>query len=375
MNYYQHSTQRIELGGEDLIVYSKPGMVAWNDVAAAHMLLAEDTDFAPGMRALVLESPALAIYLARMGAEAHLYADSLISLRMAKLMADLNKVTLNIHEAAYPADANHYDVAFMLNPKGRAYASLLITAAQRALKPGGRLFFCGAKAEGAQAIATDAGDIFATAPITVRVKAHQRLSAVRKHDDAGTPQPLPQPAAFDCEGLTCYTLPGVFSREGVDAGTAMLLSTLDESACAGKRVLDVGCGSGVLGMLAAKCGAAQVELSDVSLLALDCARQGVNTNGLDAVCVVIASDLYSALADDARYDLILSNPPFHAGHSVDTAAAEALIGGARERLAQGGALRLVANRFLAYNKVMQKVFSKVNVVTEDTRYWVLEGCG
>jgi 16S rRNA (guanine1207-N2)-methyltransferase len=140
-------------------------------------------------------------------------------------------------------------------------------------------------------------------------------------------------------------------------------------------VLDVGCGYGVIGMQSAKLGAAAVEMTDVSFLALECAQRGVAANGLGAVCRVFASDLYSDIDEHARYDLILSNPPFHAGHSIDTTAAEALISGARARLAKAGVLRIVANRFLAYNKLMQKVFGKVDVLKQDGKYWVLEGKG
>jgi 16S rRNA G1207 methylase RsmC len=373
MTYYQHSTRRIELGGEDLILYSKPGMVAWDDVAAANKLLAEDTPRESGMRILILEggAGALAVLMAREGNDVHVYNDNVISSRMARLTCTANDVQYEIYDSAITSQSNFFDLALMVNPKGRAYARLLLTAAHRALKPNGRLYFCGAKAEGAQAIASDAGEIFETNPITVRAKAHQRLNAVTKAGDKE--MALPKQDTFIYNGLTFYTRPGVFSREGVDAGTEMLLSTLDETTCAGKSVLDVGCGCGVIGMVTAKLGAARANMIDVSLLALACTQRGIEANDLGDRCQVFGSDLYSDIADSEQYDLILSNPPFHAGHSVDTAASEALISGARERLAKGGALRLVANRFLAYDKLLRKVFAKVEVVKENGKFWVLEG--
>jgi 16S rRNA (guanine1207-N2)-methyltransferase len=373
MNYYQHSTQRIELGAEDLILYSKSGMVAWDDVAAANRLLAEDTPRESGMRILILEggAGALAVVMAREGADVRLYNDNLIAARMAKLTCEANDVQVSVYDSAITSQRDFFDLALMVNPKGRAYARLLITAAYRALKPNGRLYFCGAKAEGAQAIATDAGEIFDTNPITVRAKAHQRLNMVTKVGDQSTA--LPEQDTFIHNGLTFYTLPGVFSREGVDAGTTMLLSTLNEQICTGKHILDVGCGYGIIGMQAAKLGATSVSMVEVSFLALYCAQRGAQTNGFRGICRAFGSDLYSDIAEGEKYDLILSNPPFHAGHSVDTAASEALISGARERLSKGGALRLVANRFLAYDKLMRKVFTKVEIVKEDGKFWVLEG--
>lgn len=373
MNYYQHSTRRIQLGGEALILYSKPGMIAWEDVAAAHKLLAEDTPQVSGLRVLILEggAGALAVVMAREGNDVHVYNDNMIASRMAKLTCAANRVKVSIHESAFPDQANSFDLALMVNPKGRAFARLMLHAAHNALKPRGRLYFCGAKAEGAQAIATDAGEVFDANVITAQTKAHQRLCVVTKGETEN--RELLTPDSFVYNDLTFFTYPGVFSREGVDAGTLMLLSTLDRPTCDGKQVLDMGCGYGAIGIQAAKLGAVHVAMADISLLAMSCGLINIMRNHLEAYpCQFIPSDLYSDIGD-TRYDLILSNPPFHAGHSVDTAASEALISGARERLAKGGALRLVANRFLAYDKLMRKVFAKVDVVKGDGKFWVLEG--
>jgi 16S rRNA (guanine1207-N2)-methyltransferase len=112
---------------------------------------------------------------------------------------------------------------------------------------------------------------------------------------------------------------------------------------------------------------------DAYWLALQCAQQGIDANGL-AQCRVIASDLYADLGD-AKYDLILSNPPFHSGHTVDTQAAEALIKGSWEHLTGSGRLRIVANRFLPYDKLIKATFGAGNtrVIVDNGKYWVLEG--
>jgi 16S rRNA (guanine1207-N2)-methyltransferase len=136
----------------------------------------------------------------------------------------------------------------------------------------------------------------------------------------------------------------------------------------------VGCGSGVIGLYAAQLGAAAVDMVDASRLAVASAQQGIQGNDLPAACRAWASDLYTDVPDDG-YDYILSNPPFHAGHAVDTEAAQALIAGARDRLVEGGVLRLVANVFLPYERLVREVFGagKTRIVVEDARYRVIEG--
>lgn len=74
---------------------------------------------------------------------------------------------------------------------------------------------------------------------------------------------------------------------------------------------------------------------------------------------------------DGEYDLILCNPPFHSGQSVDTGAAAEVIRGAREHLTRGGTLRLVANRFLPYDRLLREGFGACAVLREDGRFRVL----
>ena len=328
---------------------------------------------------LILEGGcgALAAWAARRGAQVDTCADSLVAERMTRATLAANAIDgVTVHNAAYPPPdlRGVFDVVLLPIPKGRTYTQALLNVAVEALKPGGRLYLAGPNNAGAKAIVKDAGEILGRAA-TIRTKGRNRVAiAIRLAVAAATTPSLREPAAFEARGLRLFWTPGVFSQGALDGGTAYLLDTLDAAHCAGKRVLDIGCGSGALGLVAAQAGAAAVDLVDASRLAVACAAEGIRANGLEATCRALASDLYADL-DAPPYDLILSNPPFHAGHAVDTHAARALIGGARDRLASGGRLRLVANVFLPYDRLLAEVFGKerVKIVAEDTRFRVLEG--
>ncbi len=73
-----------------------------------------------------------------------------------------------------------------------------------------------------------------------------------------------------------------------------------------------------------------------------------------------------------RFDLVLSNPPFHQGTDVNTATAQRIVREAFGVLRPGGCLWIVANRFLPYDRVLGDTFGSVATLADDGRYRVLE---
>jgi methylase of polypeptide subunit release factors len=87
----------------------------------------------------------------------------------------------------------------------------------------------------------------------------------------------------------------------------------------GKRVLDVGTGSGILALAAARAGAAHVVAADVNPNAALSAAENARANGLGDRVGAVCSDLLSPLAPRPLFDVILSSPPKHAGEPRDLA--------------------------------------------------------
>ncbi|WP_435928989.1 16S rRNA (guanine(1207)-N(2))-methyltransferase RsmC [Dryocola sp. BD613] len=167
------------------------------------------------------------------------------------------------------------------------------------------------------------------------------------------------------EGMTVKTLPGVFSRDGLDTGSKLLLSTLTPHTKG--KVLDVGCGAGVLAItLASHSPKVRLTLCDVSAPAVEASRATLAANGIAGE--VVASNVYSEI--NGRFDMIISNPPFHDGMQTSLDAAHQLIRGAARHLNMGGELRLVANAFLAYPHVLDEVFGSHEVIAQTGRFKV-----
>lgn len=172
-------------------------------------------------------------------------------------------------------------------------------------------------------------------------------------------------AEYSIDGLTIKTLPDVFSRDGLDAGSQLLLSTLTPHTKG--KVLDVGCGAGVLSAaLASHSPKVRLTLCDVSAPAVEASRATLAANGLDGE--VFASNVFSEVK--GRFDMIISNPPFHDGMQTSLDAAQTLIRGAVRHLNSGGELRIVANAFLPYPKILDETFGFHDVIAQTGRFKV-----
>ncbi len=188
---------------------------------------------------------------------------------------------------------------------------------------------------------------------------HARLQAPATFDSQAWWQ------SYKVDNLTIKTLPGVFSRDGLDSGSELLLSTFTSTIKG--SVLDVGCGAGVLSaVLASRASETSLSLCDVNAMALSASKATLAINGIAGT--VFASHLYSDVT--GRFDLIISNPPFHEGTQTTLDTARRLIQGATSHLNYGGELRIVANAFLPYPDILDETFGRHDVLAHNGRYKV-----
>ena len=159
------------------------------------------------------------------------------------------------------------------------------------------------------------------------------------------------------------SFPGVFAHGHLDPGTALVVDALP-TLRPGARVLDFGCGSGIIGaaVLIREPGA-EVDLLDNAILSLVAAWENV-PGGRPYLGTEIAA------TERGPYDLIVSNPPFHEGKSEDLGVIGELIADAPGHLAKRGSLLLVAQRRLPVQRPLEAAFRRVEIVAEDATYRV-----
>ncbi len=163
--------------------------------------------------------------------------------------------------------------------------------------------------------------------------------------------------------LTLASDEKIFSPSGLDEGTRFMLeaAVLEK----GQKVLDLGCGCGVVGIYgAAVAGEENVVMSDVQPESVVCARENAALNGFSGIRVY-ESDGFHSIPPEEKFDVILSNPPYHADFSVP----KHFIEEGFKRLNLGGRLYMVTRRLDWYKNKLTTVFGGVRV-TEKGGYYL-----
>lgn len=160
---------------------------------------------------------------------------------------------------------------------------------------------------------------------------------------------------------------GVFSRSELDRGTELLLEAIELGPC--ESILDLGCGYGALGIVAARLSeGGRVILTDVNERAVALARANVAANGIRNAEVRFG-DLYAPVAD-VFFDHILCNPPIRAGREV----VDRIIAEAPSHLLEGGHLWIVVRTRQGASSIqsrMVQAFGNAAVVKRGSGFKVL----
>jgi 23S rRNA (guanine1835-N2)-methyltransferase len=339
-------------------------------LSAAAPLLQEQ----PEARVLIVNDAFGALAVALHTFKPHSWSDSFIAeLALAEnLQRNALPNTVRFVPATIPPPATQYDVVLWRVPKSRA----LFEQQRSALQPllhADTLVLAGGMVkhltDRAKEVLSALGSVSVypvqKKAVLLHVTPQPDLPRLSKLPD--TVLPLPE---YDME-LTGG--PNVFAHERIDIGARVFLEQFARLPKA-KRIADLGCGNGILGLVAKRLQPdAEVYFFDESYQAVASAEENYRRNGRDTVEPMAHFHVDDGLTHytGEPFDLILCNPPFHQAHVIDDQIARQMFTQSKQHLRSGGELWIVGNRHLDYHLTLRRLFGNCRQIAAHPKFVVL----
>lgn len=209
---------------------------------------------------------------------------------------------------------------------------------------------------------------------TVQAERAERKSrlliATGPVDDPADP-PFPVTGVDADLPFALHAYGATFGGPTLDHGSRLLLRHLPEIAPEATRIVDLGCGNGSLAVAAALARpTAQVHATDQSWAAVNATNATARWAGVSDRVTVTRADGAEAVGDGWA-ELMLVNPPFHAGQVVSEEIARTLIRGASRALAEGATILVVYNSHLGHRAVIEREIGPTQQVARDRSFTVV----
>ena len=385
--YRTWRTYSTKIAGQSYEVATKPGTFAHGRLDPAALLLAEHVKVEGGDCVVHLNcgNGLTAAVAAKAAAEVRVYLSdrNILSTEAARRTLDANRIAggeifLGHGVHVLPSDLKADSVVIRI-PQERVALLQLLVDAFSILRDGGRCYIAGATNEGIKTAANTIETIFGNARVLARDSSHRVIVAAKRTADLMLPErvdtSLLDSGTFREVDVTLRgrshrlcSRPGVFSWEHLDEATSILADVMDVHE--GQSVLDLGCGSGALGVVASSLSpAGRITMVDADIEAVRSASRTAEVNGMTN-WRALASDIAGAVLDE-RFDVVVTNPPFHVGKATDLDVPLQFIADAHDVLTTSGRLFLVANRTLPYEQAVKHRFGNVSNVHDGPRFKVL----
>jgi 16S rRNA (guanine1207-N2)-methyltransferase len=375
----------VNVAGRHYALATKPGVFAHGRVDPAAMLLAERGKVAEGDVVVHLNcgNGLFGSVAASVASRVVLTDRNVIGVEAARRTVVANgakgvEVVLGHGAYALPKGLEADVVAIRIPHEKLALLQLFLDAF-RILKIGGRCYIAGATNEGIKAATSTMERLFGNAGALAIDSGNRLVVATKRTESPASTEGLDSPylsadvfnridATLRERAFTLYSRPGVFSWDHLDEATEILAAAMEIGP--GDSVLDLGCGYGALGVVAATLsGNGDVTMVDADVEAVRSATRSAAEAGVTNVRLA-TSDVGSAVMGD-RFDVVVTNPPFHIGKSTDLHVPLQFIYDAWEVMAPEGRLFLVANRTLPYERNIKHRFGNIRTVHDGPRFKVL----
>ncbi len=275
---------------------------------------------------------------------------------------------------------NSIDHIFYRISKEKAVTHHLINQAQRVLKPLGVLWISGQKNEGVKTYIEKASALFGcgkniqkdgmsySSQIVKKDNNNELLSEKLLNDE--TYRELRECLSINNKNV--LSKPGQFGWNKLDQGSEFLIEQVTQVLATENRsfehCLDLGCGYGYLTIASQHLPIKHRTLTDNNAAALITAS--ANCKHLNIAAEVVAGDAGEQLSK--HFDLILCNPPFHQGFSVDGDLTDKFLRNAGKQLTENGLAYFVVNQFIALEKKALPYFTQINLIAQNKSFKVIE---
>lgn len=309
---------------------------------------------------------------------------------------ELSAQNLNCQFSDFDFDAienNSLDGIYYRVSKEKPVVHHIINQSYLKLKPGGKLFVAGQKNEGIKTYFSKLKLLFAgSAALEKRGLVYAGFA--EKHPLANT-----EPGALQTEGdldtknyrelrpvadlepsttntlkepLRIHSKPGLFGWNKVDQGSAFLIAHLNNILKQRQQkpvsILDLGCGYGYLSLMTRDMPLQRRCATDNNAAALHAAAHNFERNGMEVE--VLADNCAAGIRE--KFDLILCNPPFHQGFSIDGDLTDKFIRNTYARLSSGGTAVFVVNQFIPLERKAQSLFKEVKLAASNRSFKLIQ---
>lgn len=171
---------------------------------------------------------------------------------------------------------------------------------------------------------------------------------------------------YNDKKISIYTDNGVFSKEHFDYGSKLLISNFQKEPKKGK-VLDLGCGYGIIGILLSYNKELEIDMVDINIRAVNLTKENLQLNKITN-CNCFESNIYSEVKN--KYDYIITNPPIRAGKEV----IRKFLFGAEEHLTLNGECWFVMRKDHGVKSMIKELEEKYNVdiMDKDKGFYIVK---
>lgn len=309
----------------------------------------------------------------------------------------------NCHDPRVKAALKPFDVLLLFLSKTKSLSQDLLAQLKTHFAQEQQVLILGSNAIGGKSADSLIRDAATVSKIDTARKCTVYLGQISDSSKLPAPKALSE-VSFLGQQFTQWH--GLFSQGQLDDGTSLLLQALHQDLSADpsqaiamdaplttplsidpyEPILDLGCGSGIIGLSLAARGCTQIVSSDISATALYATEQNAKRLGYSSAINIFACNMLPNATElealkasypdfhlpYGKFKLIVTNPPFHQGLSRTTSPTEDMIMKAPDYLSDNGALYLVGNTCLHYERALEEAFAHVTALKSTNKFTVFK---